>query len=175
MEVYAYTLHERPTPESRKDESFTEPGMGDPDGVIPSKWFHGTEQLADFLASDLSLLIVTLPGTKATTNMLGLEQFRLLKGAYVSNVGRGQIINTEDLMKALDQDLIRGAALDVTEPEPLPADSKLWKYKNVIITPHVSGNSYHYNERVLKIMTYNVQRMKEGKEVVNRVNKSLGY
>ncbi|TLD05827.1 uncharacterized protein PgNI_09035 [Pyricularia grisea] len=177
MDVYAYTFHERSTPESRRDESFTESGLGDPEGIFPSRWFHGDEQLSEFLGSGLDLLIITLPLTEKTRKMISTDQFKLLgkKKAYLSNVGRGAIVDTEALMEALDQGLIRGAALDVTDPEPLPSDHKLWDYKNVIITPHVSGNSYRYNERVCKILRYNLERMSEGKDLVNVVNKKLGY
>lgn len=177
MDVYAYTFRERSTPESRKDDGFSEPGLGDPNGEFPSKWFSGKDQVAEFLSSGLDLLIITLPLTKETKGMIAKEQFDLLskKKAYVSNVGRGAIINTDDLISALKEGKIRGAALDVTDPEPLPPDHELWKVKNVIITPHVSGNSFHYNERVLKILRYNLERRAQGKEVVNRVSKTLGY
>ena len=177
MEVYAYTLHERATAESRKSETFTEPGMGDPEGVYPSKWFYGKEHLNEFLSSGLDLLIITLPLTKETKYMISREQFSCLakKKAYVSNIGRGPVINTDDLMAALDTGEIRGAALDVTDPEPLPKGHKLWSYKNVIITPHRSGCSTHYIERCFKILTYNLERRMQGKELVNKVNRSLGY
>ncbi|KAM0549222.1 hypothetical protein ACHAPJ_009532 [Fusarium lateritium] len=177
MDVHAYTLHERATPESRKDDGFVEKGLGDPDGLLPSRWFHGKEQLQDFLASDLDMLVILLPLTDQTRNMISKEQFELLsrKKAFVSNAGRGPIINNEDLIAALDQGLIRGAALDVTDPEPLPEDSALWKYKNVIITPHCAGNSSHVYERVFKILTYNLERREKGQEPINKVRKSLGY
>lgn len=177
MDVYAYTLHERATPASRRDDSYTEPGLGDQDGSLPSKWFFGSAQLDEFLGSDLDLLVITLPGTAQTQGMIAKKQFEIMskKKTYVSNAGRGPVINTEDLVTALEQGLIRGAALDVTDPEPLPADHKLWKAPNVIITPHCAGNSNHYTERVFKILSYNLQRMQEGKSVVNKVDKSLGY
>ena len=177
MEVYAYTLRERATAESRRTDAFTDPGLGDPEGEFPSKWFFGKEHLDEFLGSGLDLLIITLPLTNESKGMIGKEQFARLskKKAYVSNVGRGPVIKTDDLIAALDAGQIRGAALDVTDPEPLPADHKLWGYKNVIVTPHCSGNSNHYNERCLKILAYNLQRRAEGKDVVNRVSKSLGY
>ncbi|GFN13488.1 D-isomer specific 2-hydroxyacid dehydrogenase family protein [Aspergillus tubingensis] len=177
MDVYAYTLHSRDTPESRRSEDYTEPGLGDPEGEFPSAWFAGKEQLNEFLASDLDLLLITLPLTNQTRGMISREQFDILskRKAYVSNVGRGPCINTEDLMAALDEGKIRGAALDVTDPEPLPADHKLWGYKNVIITPHCSGNSNHYYERVLKIFAYNLERRVQGKPLVNHVNRALGY
>ncbi|UPL02675.1 hypothetical protein LCI18_013609 [Fusarium solani-melongenae] len=177
MDVHAYTLHERGTAESRKDDGFVEAGLGDPDGLLPSKWFHGKDQLNDFLASDLDLLVILLPLTEQTRNMISKEQFALLskKKTYVCNAGRGPIVNTEDLIMALDTEQIRGAALDVTDPEPLPSDSKLWGYKNVIITPHCAGNSNHVYERVFKIMTYNLERRSKGEQPINKVRKSLGY
>ncbi|KAJ4310471.1 hypothetical protein N0V84_010953 [Fusarium piperis] len=177
MDVHAYTLHERATAESRKDDSFVETGLGDPDGLLPSKWFHGKDQLNDFLASDLDLLVILLPLTEQTRNMISKEQFALLskKKTYVCNAGRGPIINIEDLITALDTEQIRGAALDVTDPEPLPSDSKLWGYRNVIITPHCAGNSNHVYERVFKILTYNLERRSKGEQPINKVRKSLGY
>ncbi|PWY89213.1 hypothetical protein BO70DRAFT_285863 [Aspergillus heteromorphus CBS 117.55] len=177
MDVYAYTMRERATTESRKADSFSEPGLGDEDGQFPSKWFWGQHQLNEFLGSDLDLLIITLPLTKETRGIIARDQFKLLgkKKTYVSNVARGAVINTDDLMAALDEGLIRGAALDVTDPEPLPEGHKLWGYKNVIVTPHCSGNSTHYNERALKILATNLERRALGREYINRVNKSLGY
>lgn len=177
MDVHAYTLHERATAESRKDDGFVETGLGDPNGLLPSKWFHGKDQLNDFLASDLDLLVILLPLTEQTRNMISKEQFALLskKKTYVCNAGRGPIINTEDLITALDTEQIRGAALDVTDPEPLPSDSKLWGYKNVIITPHCAGNSNHVYERVFKILTYNLERRSKGEQPINKVRKLLGY
>lgn len=176
MDVHAFTLHEKPTLESRKDESFTEPGLGDPNGEVPSRWFHGKDQLNKFL-SGLDLLVITLPLTSLTRGMIAREQFQILgkRKAFVSNAGRGPIVNTDDLVDALNDGTLKGAALDVTDPEPLPPGHALWKAKNVIITPHVSGNSTHYNERALKILGENLKRRCEGRPVINRVNRSLGY
>ncbi|KAI3010030.1 hypothetical protein M752DRAFT_337986 [Aspergillus phoenicis ATCC 13157] len=177
MDVHAFTLHPRTTPESRKTDSFSEPGLGDEDGQFPSKWFSGKDQLNEFLGSDLDLLVITVPLTRETRGMIGREQFRHLskKKAYVSNIARGAVIKTDDLMDALDAGHIRGAALDVTDPEPLPADHKLWGYKNVIITPHCSGNSTHYNDRAIKILQCNLERRAQGQQLLNQVDKGLGY
>ncbi|KAH7011063.1 hypothetical protein EDB80DRAFT_749605 [Ilyonectria destructans] len=176
MDVHAFTFHERPTPESRKDDSYTEPGLGDLLGEFPSKWFFGEDQLNDFLEG-LDLLVIILPLTSRTSGMIGREQFEILgkRKAFVSNVGRGPIINTDDLVEALEAGTIRGAALDVTDPGPLPSDHPLWKVKNVIISPHVSGNSNHYNERALRILAENLKRHVAGKELMNKVNRSFGY
>lgn len=177
--MHAFTLHPRDTPESRKDESYAPPGLGDRDGVLPSKWFSGDtkEDLHNFLSSGLDLLVISLPLTDKTTHLLSAPEFEVLaaRKTFVSNIARGPIINTPDLVEALDQGLIRGAALDVTDPEPLPEGHELWRAKNVIITPHVSGASTSYNQRVFAILEYNLKRLSEGKELTNKVNRKEGY
>jgi phosphoglycerate dehydrogenase-like enzyme len=179
MDIHAYTLHPRDTPESRRDESYTPPGTGDVDGLLPSKWFSGgtTEELHAFLGSDLDLLVVSLPLTDKTRHLISAPEFKVLSGrkTYVSNIARGPVINTDDLLVALNEEHIRGAALDVTDPEPLPDGHPLWTAKNVIITPHISGASTAYNERVERILEYNLQRLSEGKPLTNRVNRKEGY
>lgn len=179
MDVHAYTLHERKTPQSKRDDTYTPEGLGDPDGIFPAKWFHGEskEELHEFLGSDLDLLVVALPLTAKTTGLLSAPEFKVLskKKTYVSNIARGPIINTDDLIEALNTGLIRGAALDVTDPEPLTDGHPLWSAKNVIVTPHISGASTRYFDRVWAILSLNLQRLSEGKELTNRVNKKEGY
>ncbi|KAI8167004.1 D-2-hydroxyacid dehydrogenase [Colletotrichum sp. SAR 10_70] len=140
MEVYAFTRSEKATPESRKDDSYVVPGTGDPDGLVPSKWFHGAskEAVNNFLAQDLDLLVIGMPLTSETTGLIGKEQFEILskKKTFVSNIARGHLIQTDALIEALETGKIRAAALDVTDPEPLPKDHPLWKAPNVFITPH---------------------------------------
>lgn len=176
MDIHAFTLHERATPASRHDSSFTEPGLGDPEGALPSRWFHGREQLDDFL-SGIDLLVLTMPLTKLTTGLIARHELQILgkRKAFLSNIARGPVVNTDDLAEALNNGTLGGAALDVTDPEPLPKEHPLWKAKNVIVTPHVSGNSMHYNERVLKILVENLRRRASGLDMINKVNKSLGY
>ncbi|KAI1162277.1 D-isomer specific 2-hydroxyacid dehydrogenase [Nemania serpens] len=180
MEVYAYTNRPRPTPESRRDHSYHPPGLGDPEGTLPTKWFSGTAapELAEFLSSGLDLLVVAVPLTPQTQGMLGAGQFKLLaaRKTYVTNIGRGPTIVTDDLITALDEGWIRGAALDVTDPEPLPKDHPLWKKKDVIITPHVSGHSDSYYERLLAILDINLEVLSEGKtDFINQVSRKRGY
>ncbi|KAI1326633.1 hypothetical protein F5Y16DRAFT_374117 [Xylariaceae sp. FL0255] len=179
MEVYAYTNRSRPTPESRRDHSYVPPGLGDPEGTLPSKWFSGTTEaeLDEFLGSGLDLLVNALPLTPQTKGMLGTPQFKLLaqKKAFISNIGRGRTIVTEDLMAALDEGLIRGAALDVTDPEPLPSDHPLWQKKNLIITPHISGNSNNYYDRLYEIVKINLERLSKGEELLNKISRKRGY
>lgn len=179
MDVVAYTMRERPTPESRHDDSYCVPGTGDPKGTYPSKWFHGTTKadVNNFLAQDLDILVICLPLTNSTRNMIAAEQFEILskKKTFLSNIGRGPHVNTEDLVTALHTNQIRGAALDVTDPEPLPKDHPLWKAPNLLLTPHTSGHSKHYFDRVLAIVDHNLERIAEGKPEINRVDRGLTY
>ena len=182
MTVHAYTLHPRPTPESRRDHSWTPAGLGDPEGTIPAKWFSGGSpaDVHAFLASGLDLLVIATPLTAQTKHLLSKAEFEVLaktaKGrTFVSNVARGPVIDTNALIEALEGGLIKGAALDVTDPEPLPDGHRLWGTKNVIITPHVSGASVKYFDRVLEILKENLKRLADGKELVNLVDKKRGY
>lgn len=185
MKVHAYTLHPRNTPESKRDLSWTPEGLGDPEGKLPSKWFSGgsKEELHQFLSSGLDLLVIATPLTDNTQHLIAAPEFQVLakkaeergKKTYIANIARGPVIHTDDLIDALNQDLIRGAALDVTDPEPLPDGHPLWSTKNVIITPHVSGASTAYNDRVLAILEYNLGRLSEGKKLTNLVNRKEGY
>ncbi|KAF6804570.1 d-isomer specific 2-hydroxyacid dehydrogenase [Colletotrichum sojae] len=179
FKVHAYTLHPRPTPDSKRDNGYAPPGLGDPEGKFPARWFSGASKadLHAFLGSGLDLLVVATPLTDKTSHLLSAEEFRILseKRTFVSNIARGPVVNTDDLIEALDKGLIRGAALDVTDPEPLPEGHPLWKAKNLLITPHISGLSTSYADRVLAILEYNLKRLSEGKRLVNVVNKKEGY
>lgn len=178
MEVYAYTSRERPDEASRKaDNAYCVPGTGDPDGKIPTKWFHGASKASvnEFLAQDLDLLVICLPLTAATRHLIDAEQFKIMakKSTFVSNVGRGPIVVTADLVEALEKGWIRGAALDVTDPEPLPDDHPLWKAPNIFITPHMSWSSDRVWHRVLDLMESNIERQANGEPLMNRLSKNL--
>lgn len=179
MDVHAYTLHPRPTPESRRDPGYTPLGTGDPDGVFPSKWYSGssTEELHAFLSSGLDLLVIAAPLTNDTKHLIAAPELRILseRKTFISNVGRGPIIETNDLIAALNQGLIRGAALDVTDPEPLPDGHPLWSAKNIIITPHISGASTSNRTRAQAILETNLNRLSEGKALINEVSRKEGY
>ncbi|KUI71836.1 D-2-hydroxyacid dehydrogenase [Cytospora mali] len=171
MEVYAFTASERPTPESRAHRGFNLPNLGDPEGQLPSKWFHGTtkEAVNNFLSQDLDMLVISLPLTKLSKQLIGKEQLQILgkKKAFVVNIARGPIVDQEALIEALEHDVIRGAALDVTDPEPLPADHPLWDAKNCVVTPHVSWLSTHQSQRAIDILTDNVVRLLKGEALIN--------
>jgi phosphoglycerate dehydrogenase-like enzyme len=93
----------------------------------------------------------------------------------VSNISRGAIIDQEALVEALNSGKVRGAALDVTDPEPLPAGHPLWGAPNVIITPHLSGLTGNYVERALDVLEVNLERKIRGEPLLNIVDRSRGY
>lgn len=122
-------------------------------------------------------VIVTLPLTKETRRLFGQEQFRAMKpSAYYINIGRGGTTDTDALEAALRQGIIAGAGLDVFEQEPLPASSPLWAIENVILTPHVSGLTVHYEERMIDIFLNNLHEYLGGNSPsVNRIDLSRQY
>ncbi|TQN66383.1 D-2-hydroxyacid dehydrogenase, partial [Colletotrichum shisoi] len=179
MEVYAYTRSERSTPASRKDDSYCIPGTGDPDGLIPTRWFYGAsrESVDAFLAQDLDILVLGLPLTEETRGLFGREQFEILsrRRTFVSNIARGPLVQNDALIEALETGKIRAAALDVTDPEPLPKDHPLWRAPNIFITPHVSWRTKVHWERVLGLLEANLERLHTRQPLINVVNRSLHY
>ncbi len=131
------------------------PRTGDPEGSIPSSWYSGFDKasLHEFLAQDIDVLLVSVPLTPETTHLLAKDEFEILgrRNALIINVSRGRVLQQDDLIESLKKYSesggsggattgaggLRGAALDVTDPEPLPADSELWDLENVVVTPHV--------------------------------------
>ncbi|KAF1959311.1 hypothetical protein CC80DRAFT_490267 [Byssothecium circinans] len=182
MNVLAYTASPRPTPESRRDNGFIVPGTGDPDGSFPSAWYSGLdkESLHDFLKQKIDLLVLAVPLTKATTHFLSTDEFAILgksnpSGTLVANIARGQVIDSAALIKALENKQISGAALDVTDPEPLPKEDPLWDAPNVLITPHVSGVTDVYVERAFQVLRENLRRVRDGGKLINEVDREKGY
>jgi len=97
------------------------------------------------------------------------------KGSYFIAVSRGKLYSTEALMKALDSKHLAGAGLDVTDPEPLPKDHPLWKFENVVITPHIAGGSDLVQQRRMDLLKENVRRFASGEPLLNVVDKQKGY
>ena len=93
------------------------------------------------------------------------------RGAYLINIGRGAIVNLDALVASLEAGEIAGASLDVFEIEPLPADHPLWKFPNVILTPHVAGQSPRVPPRHLQVVLDNVGRFVRGQPLLNVVDK----
>jgi phosphoglycerate dehydrogenase-like enzyme len=143
------------------------------------------EQLAErvFEASRLhealphaDFVVLAAPETPETLKLVGEREFSLMNpSAYFINVARGSLVNESALTRALEEQKIAGAALDVTSEEPLPPDSPLWKLDNVFITPHVSAVSEHLWERQTDLLMDNLERWFSGRELLNRVDLVRGY
>ncbi len=127
------------------------------------------------LAAQADVVVNALPLTDSTRGLMDAEFFDALKpGALFVNVGRGGTVVTDDLLAALQDGRIAGAGLDVTDPEPLPADHPLWQLENVIITPHVSGRGSE-REPLRVLIIENIRRFRAGEQLLNVVDPERGY
>ncbi len=128
------------------------------------------------VAREADYLAVTAALTPQTRGMVSAEVLGALKpGAWVINIARGPIIDEAAIAAALKEKRIGGAALDVFDTEPLPAESPLWSLDNAILTPHVSNSSPRIRERSLALVTENVRRFKAGEPLLNVVDRAAGY
>ena len=133
---------------------------------------HGIEEL-DGLLPDADIVIVIVPLTKATEHMFDAPRLAKLKqAALLVNAARGPVVETDALVAALQSGRIR-AALDVTDPEPLPPGHPLWKAPNLFLTPHVAGGSPRFLERAFTLAGQQIERFKNGEPLVNVVTE--GY
>ena len=203
--TYRETLHKvwsSPQPQrSLKDSRITVLGTGDigccfakrvrsfePASIIglcrsgrcEEKSFDRIEKISELekILPETDLLVMALPGTSETENILSRERIALLPdGAYIVNVGRGSAIDEDALADSLDTGRIAGAALDVFKTEPLPDDSRLWTTKNLYITPHVAGNLTleHTIETNVKLFCDNLIRYAKGQPLNNVIDKNIGY
>ncbi|WP_226021514.1 D-2-hydroxyacid dehydrogenase [Halomicrobium salinisoli] len=113
--------------------------------------------------ADTDYLLIAAPLTDATRGLIGEAELDTLPpDAFLVNVGRGPIVDTDALLGALRRNSIDGAALDVTDPEPLPDDHPLWDLENVLVTPHNAGHSPRLYERLADIVAGNVERLDDG-------------
>ena len=127
------------------------------------------------LAATADFIVNALPLTPETTGIFDKEFFDASKkGAFFVNVGRGRTVVTDDLVAALESGQIAGAGLDVTEPEPLPADHPLWQLDNVLITPHVAGRGTNILGRTI-VLRENLQRFVAGDTLFNVVDPEHEY
>jgi phosphoglycerate dehydrogenase-like enzyme len=130
----------------------------------------------DAVLPQADVVFITVPETDATKGMIGSAQFREMKrGAYFIAVSRGTIYSTDALVEALANHQLAGAGLDVTNPEPLPANHPLWKFENVVITPHIAGASDVSLSRVIEMLKENIRRFSAGEPLLNVVDKEKGY
>jgi len=122
------------------------------------------------------VVFVSVPHTPKSEGMMGARQFDLMKqGSYFIAMSRGKIYDHQALVKALDSRKLAGVGLDATDPEPLPKGHALWKFPNVIITPHVSGGSDNLEMRLTNLVKENIRRFGAGLPLLNVVDKKEGF
>jgi phosphoglycerate dehydrogenase-like enzyme len=170
MKVFATKRHV----EVNTDKGYRLPGVGDPEGALVERLYPNSKlremlPLCDFV-------VVAVPLTPETYHMIGPEELAAMKpSAYLINIARGAVVDESALVEALREKKLAGAALDVFEQEPLPPESPLWELPNVIITPHVSAITPKYDDRATALFAENLRRYLAGEELLNVVDKSLGY
>lgn len=154
--------------------------------IVATDWFPVDKPscVQELLAADrvdeilprVDILILAAPLTETTRAMIDARRLALLpRGAILINVARGPIVVENDLVDALESGHLAGAGLDVTETEPLPPESRLWEQPNVIITPHVGGQSATRINDMTDFFCDNLSRYLGGRPLRNLVDKRLGF
>ena len=149
-------------------------GLGDPEGDLFTRLYP--PEAIRSMAAECDFVVICVPKTSLTSGMVGAEQLSAIKDtAYLIDVSRGGVVDHQALIKALSENKIAGAALDVFPEEPLPEDSELWLLPNVIITPHVSGFSQEYSQRANQLLVENLNRYLSGQVLLNLVKQEREY
>lgn len=137
-----------------------------------------TAEGMDALLPEMDVVALSLPGTDSAAGMFNERRLRLMKrSAILLNVGRGNAVVTDDLIRVMAEGHLRAACLDVMDPEPLPVDHPLWTAPRVWITPHISGGyraGVNY-ERVISTAMQNLTLVLQGKPPIHAVDRNLGY
>lgn len=156
------------------DNSFRIPDTGDPEAEIPDR-IYPVEALNSFLA-ECDYVVLATPLTPDTHHLIGERALNAMKeDALLINISRGDVIDENALIDALEKGKIGGAALDVFQKEPLPDDSPLWKMPNVTLSPHVSGFTPAYDDLATDIFVENIKRFVAGEALLNVVDRSRNY
>lgn len=147
---------------------------GEGDGNYVEKIFSAA-QLHEALP-EADYVVVAAPETADTKNLIGAKEIAKMKrGARLINVSRGSLVDEKEFVSALETGALAGAAVDVAETEPLPADSPLWRAPNLFITPHTSALSDRLWQRQTALLVALLERWFDGREMFNRVDLTRGY
>jgi phosphoglycerate dehydrogenase-like enzyme/glyoxylase-like metal-dependent hydrolase (beta-lactamase superfamily II) len=150
----------------------------DPKDVARPEFVFRVEKPAKLgeLLPSADVVVLACPLTKETRGLIGAEQLKAMKkSAYLVNIARGGLVDTEALTAALKSGQIAGAGLDVTDPEPLPDGHPLWRMTNAVISPHIGGQSPEARERQWRLWRENVRRFVAGEPLLCVVDKEKGY
>lgn len=146
-----------------------DPGSLYLDALYPPTQLHSVLRQSEFL-------VIVTPHTQETERMLGAAELAMLpRGAVLINIGRGAVVDQEAMIAALHSGHLGGAALDVFEQEPLPAESPLWSMPNVLISPHSASTSDRENIRLTDLICDNLRRYLDGRPLRNVLDTSLLY
>ncbi len=171
MEVLAT---KRDVRQPAEPDSFILPDTGDAEGIYFNR-LYPPEALYS-MVRDCDFVVLTVPLTESTRGLVNAEVFEAMKSTgYLINVGRGGVVDEAALLHALQEGQIAGAAMDVFEAEPLPPDNPLWKQPNLIISPHIAGNSDDYNRKAAQVFVENLKRYVARKDLLNLVDRTRGY
>ncbi|WP_416686868.1 glyoxylate/hydroxypyruvate reductase A [Candidatus Pseudothioglobus sp. Uisw_041] len=148
-------------------------GANQKSSLTDIKYYYGQDQLSDFLGRT-NILINVLPLTSGTTNIITKKELSLLpKDSFIINIGRGGIINEDDLLTLLSEGYIKAAALDVFTQEPLPENNSLWDHPSVYITPHIAGQSNPNSAG--QTISENIYRIQKGELPYPIYSRTNGY
>lgn len=150
-------------------DRFPDQPMSDVDQVYPDS------RLVEVL-NQSDVVVITLPLTRDTHHLFGKYEFDAMRpGAYLINVGRGSVVDTDALIREIRADKFSGVGLDVVNPEPLPYESPLWDMENVVITPHVGAQSGQRLRDTTDFFCENIRRRRARQVLLNLVDKKLGF
>ena len=143
------------------------------DGLIDQ--FYEPDSLQGML-SQCDYIVVTLPLTEQTRGLVADVEFAVMKkNAVVINVGRGPTIDEQSLIKAISENRIRGAALDVFDQEPLPQDHPFYSLENVLLSPHCADHTPDWHDNAMRFFMTQLERFRRGEDLLNLVDKKRGY
>lgn len=161
-------------PQMHPDETFSFPGVGDPEGKLPSGWF-GIEHVEEMLRAS-GVVVVTLPLTKETKAFINRQRLASIKrGAVLVHVGRGGVLDEDAVIDALKSGQLGGAGIDTFSREPLPSDSPLWSAPNTILAPHIASYTKDQSFLAAEVLIENLRRWLEDRPLLNLVDFVKGY
>jgi phosphoglycerate dehydrogenase-like enzyme len=130
----------------------------------------------DDLLGESDYVVLALPLTLRTRGLIGERELHLVgPNGWLVNVARGPLVDTDALVRALAEGRIAGACLDVTDPEPLPPDHPLWRFENVLVTPHVANPPGTVYEPLARLVEENVRRFVDGRDLLGEIDPERGY
>jgi phosphoglycerate dehydrogenase-like enzyme len=157
-----------------EDYGYIPEGFGDLQGDYVHRLYPA--QALRSMVKECDFIVVTVPLAPATRFLIDAEILAACKPtAFLIDTSRGEVVDQQALIDMLREKKLAGAALDVFPEEPLPSESPLWKMNNVIVTPHISGNTPQYDERAVELFADNLRRYLDGLPPYNQFDPTLGY